>query len=114
MIPRVVVAIFLAAAVTSCASPSTATVSRWNPASAVADAQRDIAAGHIRFAYIGGRASYAAGLPEDGRTWLYVLHHYPQLEVGPQDCEQDEYFSERKIYATRYNRVMWSYVSKHH
>jgi hypothetical protein len=42
-----------------------------------------------------------------------VLHHYPQLEVGPQGCEQDQYFAERKAYATRYNKVMWSYVSKH-
>jgi hypothetical protein len=113
MIARVVVATLVATVVTGCASPSTATVTRWNPHSAVSDAQRDIAAGHIRFAYIGGRESYAPGLPEDGHTWLYVLHHYPQLEVGPQDCEQDQYFAERKAYATRYNHVMWSYVSKH-
>src|SRR5690242_7185318 len=98
MIARLVLVISIAAVATNCAAPSTATITRWNPASAVADAQRDIASGHIRFAYVGGRASYAPGLPEGGEDWLFVLHHYPQLEVGPQDCEQDAYFSERKDY----------------
>src|SRR5438105_15802781 len=99
MIARLVIAMFLAAPLPVCASPSTATITRWNPDSAVADAQRDIAARHIRFAYIGGRASYAPGLPQAGRTWLFVLRQYPQLEVGPQGCLQDEHFPERKEYA---------------
>ena len=80
---------------------------------AVADAERDISARNIRFAYIGGYASYAPGLPDDRRTWLKVLYRYPHLEVGPQGCDQDEYFGERKEYATRYNRRMWSHVAKH-
>ena len=108
MIARVVIAMFLAAATISCAAPPT----RWSPQSAAADAQHDIAAGRIRFAYIGGRASYAPGLPKDGQSWLYAVRHYPRLEVGPEDCMQDEHFSERREYAERYNRVMWSYLSK--
>jgi hypothetical protein len=85
----------------------------WDPSKATADAERDITARHIRFAYVGGRASYAPGLPEDGRTWLFVLHRYSHLEVGPQGCDQDDHFSQRKEYARRYNQRMWSYVSKH-
>jgi hypothetical protein len=85
----------------------------WDPNTAVVDAQRDIEAGHIRFAYIGGIASHAPGLPDDHHTWLIVLHNYPRLEVGPQGCDQDDHFRERSEYARRYNQHMWSYVSKH-
>lgn len=83
----------------------------WEPGIAAADAERDIAAGRIRFAYVGGRASHAPGLPEAGRTWLFVLHRDQRLEVGPQGCNQDEHFPERAEYARRYNQRMWSYVS---
>ena len=86
---------------------------QWEPSAAGADAKRDFAAGRIRFAYIGGRASHAPGLPQDGRTWMYVLRRYPRLEVGPQGCIQDNLFPRRAEYARRYNQLMWSYVSKH-
>ena len=85
---------------------------QWDSSSAVADAERDIAAGRIRFAYIGGVASHAPGLPSDGRTWLVVLRRYPHLKVGPQGCDQDEHFPQRAEYARRYNQRIWSYVSK--
>jgi hypothetical protein len=113
MIARIIAVACLFVSISSHASPPTNTISRWNPQSAATAAQRDIAAGRIRFAYIGGIASYAPGLPQDSHTWLFVLHRYPQLQVGPQGCDQDQYFAERKAYATRYNHVMWSYVSKH-
>lgn len=113
MIARFIIAMVLAAAAVSSATPATAAMTRWNPDSAVADAQRDIAAGQLRFAYIGGRASYPPGVPSEGGAWLYVRRHYPRLEVGPQGCAQDGHFPERKQYAQRYNQVMWSYVSKH-
>jgi hypothetical protein len=86
---------------------------QWNPSTAANDAERDIAAQRIRFAYIGGYASHAPGLPKDGQTWLYVLRRYPRLEVGPQGCDQDDLLPRRSEYARRYNQQMWSYVSKH-
>ena len=85
----------------------------WDPSNAAADAARDIAAGRIRFAYIGGIASHAPGLPQDGHTWLVVLPRYPRLKVGRQGCNQDEHFPRREDYARRYNQRMWSYVSKY-
>jgi hypothetical protein len=83
----------------------------WNPASAAMDAQRDLALGRIRFAYVGGYVSSAPGVPEDPAT-LTLLARYHRLEVGPQGCIQDEHSFERSEYARRYNQVMWSYVSK--
>jgi hypothetical protein len=114
MIARVIAACVFASIVATCASPPPSyAVKRWNPASAVADAERDISSHNIRFAYIGGIASYAPGLPDDRHTWLVVLRRYPHLEIGPQGCDQDDYFAERKEYATRYNQRIWRYVSKH-
>ena len=83
----------------------------WNPERAVGDAERDIAAGKIQFAYIGGRASYPPGLP-DGVSFAAV-RRYPRLAVGPQGCDQDNTFDTRKEYARRYNARMWAYVSSH-
>jgi hypothetical protein len=82
----------------------------WDPTRAAGDAERDIAANDIRFAYIGGRASYAPGLPEGS---YHVVSRYPRLAVGPQGCEQDDGFDVRKEYARRYNARMWAYVSRH-
>jgi hypothetical protein len=85
----------------------------WEPGTAAADAERDITAARFRFAYVGGIASHAPGLPKDARTWLVVLRRYPRLKVGPQGCNQDEHFPQRAEYARRYNQRMWSYVSKY-
>ena len=82
----------------------------WNPARAADDAERDIAAHKIRFAYIGGRASYPPGLPEEASS--EIIRQYPILPVGEQGCEQDEGYDTRKEYATRYNIRTWQYVSK--
>ena len=113
MIARVIAGILLVSVISIYASPSTRTIKRWNPQSAAADAERDIASSKIRFAYVGGIASHAPGLPSDHRTWLVVLYRYPHLDVGPQGCDQDEHYSEREEYARRYNQRMWSYVSRH-
>ncbi|MGH7981604.1 MAG: hypothetical protein ACREFF_00495 [Candidatus Udaeobacter sp.] len=80
----------------------------WNPGRAVSDAERDIAAGNIRFAYIGGRASYPPNLPDGSAK---IARRYPRLEVGDQGCVQDSGFDVRKEYASRYNKRMWQYVS---
>ena len=81
----------------------------WNPDRARSDAERDIAAGRIRFAYVGGRAAYPPGnLPEHSGK---VVRRYPILEVGDLGCEQDEGFDIREKYAARYNETMWQYVS---
>jgi len=114
MIARTIAATLLVTIASSYASPpETSRIKRWNPASAVAEAERDIAAGRIRFAYIGGYVSHAPGLPSDPAT-LKMLegYRYRRLEVGPQGCIQDEHSFERAEYARRYNQVMWSHVSK--
>lgn len=83
-------------------------VQTWNPARADSDAERDIAAGNIRFAYIGGIASYAPGLPDGSYR---AVRRYPRLEVGPQGCMQDDGFDIRAAYARQYNVRMWKHVS---
>ena len=105
MITRVFGAVLILAMVSSCASP------RWNPDSAFAAAERDIASGTIRFAYVGGIGSVVVGVPEGHYA---TLQRYGQLHVGPQGCCQDEHWLERREYARRYNEKMWEYVSKHH
>ena len=82
----------------------------WNPARADHNAERDIAAHNIRFAYVGGRAPRAPGLPEGSYA---TLSRYPRLEVGPQGCDQDAGCDVRDDYARRYNARMWRYVSAH-
>jgi hypothetical protein len=80
----------------------------WNPGRGAGDAERDIAEGNIRFAYIGGRALYAPGLPEGSNR---IARRYPRLAVGPQGCIQDNGFDIRADYARRYNARMWAHVS---
>src|ERR1041385_2596950 len=89
-----------------------ATGGRWSPASAVADAERDIASSQVRFAYVGGFVPFTPGLPMADAAHQ-VLNQHGRLEVGPQGCIQDEYFEQRSEYARRYNLRMWSYVSDH-
>jgi hypothetical protein len=107
MIMRITAAILMLGLMIGCA-----TGGRWNPASAIADAERDIASSQLRFAYVGGFAPYAPGLPLTDATYK-MLNLYGRLEVGPQGCVQDEHASERTEYARRYNVRMWSYVSNH-
>src|SRR3954468_10535715 len=83
---------------------------RWNPASATADAERDIASSQLRFAYVGGYVPHTPGLPRTESTYE-VLGKYGRLAVGPQGCVQDKLFELRTEYARRYNLRMWSYVS---
>jgi hypothetical protein len=87
-----------------------ATGGRWNPASAAADAERDIASSRFRFAYVGGRAPFAPGLSRTDATYK-ILDQYGRLKIGPQGCNQDEHFEQRTEYARHYNLRMWSYVS---
>lgn len=82
----------------------------WDPATAAADARADIAAKRLRFACVGGRGSYAPGLPSAA---YQQLERYPRLDVGPQGCNQDGYSGQRHRYAIRYNEIMWAFVSRH-
>jgi hypothetical protein len=82
---------------------------QWTPKAAVADAQHDIASGHIRFAYVGGFVPFAPGVPEGSHE---SLQRYDRLKVGPQGCVQDKHAEERQEYARRYNETMWVYVSR--
>jgi hypothetical protein len=107
MIMRIPLLILLIGLLAGCA-----TTGRWNPGSAVADAERDIAASQLRFAYVGGFAPSAPGLPLSEATHE-VLEKYGRLEVGPQGCIQDARFEQRTEYARRYNLRMWSHVSNH-
>jgi hypothetical protein len=103
MITRVLEAIVILAMLSSCASR------RWSPDSALADAERDIASGNIRFAYVGGLSQSTPGVPESHDA---MLQRYGRLEVGNQGCVQDEHRPERHEYARRYNEKMLNYVAK--
>ncbi|HTB85544.1 MAG TPA: hypothetical protein VK742_17990 [Candidatus Sulfotelmatobacter sp.] len=105
---RATVAILMLALMFGCATGG----SRWNPATAVSDAEHDIAASRFQFAYVGGVAPYPAGLPLTDATYK-VLNQYGRLEVGPQGCIQDPHSDELIKYAARYNHRMWRYVSEH-
>jgi hypothetical protein len=105
MIMRIMVVILMLGSLVGCA-----TGGRWNPASAVADADRDIASSRFRFAYVGGFVQSTPGLPDAAYK---VLGEYGRLKIGPQGCDQDKYFEQRIEYASRYNLRMWSYASNH-
>src|ERR1044072_7366014 len=107
MIMRTPMAIVMLGLLAGCA-----TGGRWNPASAVADAERDIASSQLRFAYVGGYVPFTPGLPMTDATYK-VLSQHGHLEIGSQGCVQDEHFEHRTEYARRYNLRMWSYVSDH-
>jgi|SRR5215813_6802749 len=106
MTTRLLTIVLVLATMSGCSASRGA---RWNPDAAVADAERDISSGHIRFAYVGGFLPQAPGIPEDNYGTIY---RYGKLKVGPQGCCQDEYSAERKDYARRYNEIMWGYVCK--
>ena len=107
MIMRIIAVILMLGLLAGCA-----TGGRWSPASAVADAERDIASSQLRFAYVGGFVPSTPGLPRTDATHK-VLDQYGRLEIGPQGCIQDEHWEQRTEYARRYNLRMWSYVSNH-
>ena len=104
---RIVAVILMVGLLAGCA-----TGGRWNPASAVADAERDITSSQLRFAYVGGFVPSAPGLPQTHATYK-ILDQYGRLKVGPQGCIRDEQDEQRTEYARRYNLRMWSYVSNH-
>ncbi len=81
----------------------------WNPLVAAGDAERDIASGHIRFCFVGGRAPRAPGVPDGS---YQVVRRYPRVAVGPQGCIQDQGSDIRFEYARRYNVRMWHHVSR--
>lgn len=97
----------LTVAVTTIASGSS---HAWDPQTAVADAERDIATSHIRFCYIGGIVPHPPGIPDEAYR---KVAHYDHIEVGSQTCIQDATFSTRNDYARLYNLRMLRYVSHH-
>lgn len=81
----------------------------WGPALAVDDAERDIAASKIRFAYRGGIAPYAPGLPAEATH--EQLQSYGRRAVGSQGCIQGRHREEQNEYARLYNMRMWRHVT---
>jgi hypothetical protein len=81
----------------------------WNPLTATAAAERDIASGNIRFCFVGGRAPIAPGIPDGAYP---VVAHYARIAVGDQGCIQDQGSDIRWEYARRYNVQMWQHVSR--
>lgn len=102
-------ALTLLAGSSFCSCAYVGALQTWSPSRADSDAERDIAAGNIRFAYIGGRASHAPGLVDGASP---VVRRYPRLLVGPQGCDQDGSFDIRAEYARRYNVRMWQHISR--
>jgi hypothetical protein len=82
---------------------------RWDPATAVSDARRDIANDRIRFCFIGGFVPHPIGVPDDSYA---VVLHYPRIAVGYQGCEMSKHRAAEHEYARLYNEEMWRYVSK--
>jgi hypothetical protein len=110
--PRIITALALLLLWSSCVTPRTSEIMRWDPASAVPDAERDIASAHFRFAYVGGIVPIAPGVPQTDAGYA-ILHRYPRLEVGPQGCDQTDGVEARDQYAKRYNLRMLRYVAEH-
>ena len=79
----------------------------WNPAMAVANAERDIAQKKVRFCYIGGYATHAPGLPDGA---FAQISRYPRIAVGPQGCILNEHSPAGADYAVRYNARMWQFL----
>src|SRR3954463_3126526 len=88
---------------------ASASARTWDPRTAVADAERDIASGKVRFCYIGGYVTHAPGVPETGRE---NVSRYPHLAVGPQGCRLDQHAAVSAEYAIQYNGRMWEHVSR--
>ena len=82
---------------------------RWNPATAVADARRDIVNHRIRFCFIGGYVPHPIGVPDNA---FRVITRYPRIEVGNQGCIMSEHSDAEHEYARLYNEEMWRYVSR--
>ena len=81
----------------------------WNPAMAVADAERAIAQKKVRFCYIGGWATHAPGLPSEA---FAQISRYPRIAVGPQGCIMNEHSQADAEYAVRYNQRMWQFLTR--
>ena len=106
MTTRLVTSIVVAALFAS--SAASRAQQTWNPATAVAAADRDIARNKVRFCYVGGIVSHAPGLPPNGYA---VAADYPRIAVGPQGCMQDgRHYETNAEYATRYNTRMWHFL----
>ena len=103
---RVLIAGAIACLLSSCLTWQNNRV--WDPATAVADAERDIARHEVRFCYIGGYVAQAPGLPSEA---LVEISRYPHIPVGPQGCIMNEHSAANAEYAARYNRRMWRYLS---
>ena len=90
-------------------SPAIARDRRWNPATAVADARRDIAEHRIRFCFVGGYVPHPIGVPDDA---FRVIARYPRIEVGDQGCIRTKNSDVEHEYARLYNEEMWQHVSR--
>ena len=100
------VAVFAVMCLSGCATFEAA--HSWNPLTATAAADRDIASGNIRFCFVGGRAPIAPGIPDRAYS---IVARYPRIPVGDQGCIQDQGSDIRWEYARRYNVRMWQHVS---
>ena len=107
MIARIIPLIAVAS-LSLCGCACVGALQTWTPGRAASDAERDIAANKIRFAYVGGYASLAPCLPEGS---FAVIRRYARLYVGDQSCFQDDGSAVRGEYACRYNERMWRHVS---
>jgi hypothetical protein len=85
----------------------------WDPDTATADAERDIAQHKVRFCYIGGRAPQPPGLPRTREAWE-TISRYPRIAVGPQGCIMNEHSDADGKYAVRYNQRMWQFLQTGH
>src|SRR4051812_38975480 len=90
-------------------STLTANAKRWDPATAVSDARRDIAKHQIRFCYVGGYVPHPIGVPDGSYA---LVSRYSSIYVGDQGCIRSKHSDAEHEYATLYNQEMWRYVSR--
>jgi hypothetical protein len=91
----------VAAAMCLAAEPS------WNPADAVKDAEKYIAAKHVQFYRSGSIAVFPVGVP------IEFAKKYPRADAGAGCVTNDIPLREKQEkYAPRYNEKMYDYVSK--
>ncbi|MBV9618241.1 MAG: hypothetical protein JO201_03435 [Verrucomicrobia bacterium] len=79
----------------------------WNPADAVKDAEKDIAAKHVQFYWSGSIAVFPVGVPFE------FVKQYPKADAGVRCVTNDISLREKQEkYARAYNEKMYDFVSK--
>jgi hypothetical protein len=103
---RLLIPVFVALLVVSCAMPFVGSLS---PEAAVREAHLDIASGHMKLYRAGTRASYTVGVESAD---LPLVAHLPRDDRLSHGCT-DPLASEHIAYARAYNKEIVRYLRGH-